>query len=339
MLPIGSNIVEVMHNLNLFDSVVPKNKIHPAFKALRDSNDHQYAKGLMNSLFARMTDPNGNFVRDFQSDGFHSRVFELACFAYLEEAGLSINRQYERPDFVATRDNISICVEVTSANPSTGRKTDIALNRMLPLSEDQIQEKVNNEFPKRMRSVLRKKSRRRYERLSHCEGKPIVLMVAPFFEAGSVFYVDEALLRCLYDYGEVSEEQQKIAPLFTSKENDSISAVLYCNAFTVPRFFRLSTPLGENSELVAIRQGYYLEDSSESMFSVSEFRYRVGDDFVPRETWAEGVTVFLNPYARIPLDPLILPCTSRFSVRDDYLIRDIIGFHPVLSSMIVGRNN
>jgi hypothetical protein len=39
-----------------------------------------------------MGDPNGNFVRDFQGDGFHSRVFELACFAYLEEAGLTITR-------------------------------------------------------------------------------------------------------------------------------------------------------------------------------------------------------------------------------------------------------
>lgn len=322
------------YKLDIFNPVVSDTKVHPAFKALRDSNEHRYARALMNSLFERMTDPNGNFVHDFQSDGFHSRLFELACFAYLEESGFSINRKCERPDFVVNRGGVSICVEVTSANPSTGRKTDIALNHMIPLTENQIQEKVNKEFPKRMRIVLRKKSKRGYEKLKQCEDKSLILMVAPFFEAGSIFYIDEALVRCLYDY-ESSKELQKIPPFFALGENYFISAVLYCNAFTVPRFFRLSIP--ESPELVMMRKGYYLEDSSESQFLVSEFNYRVGDNSAPKETWAQGVTVFLNPYAEIPLDPFALPCTSRFLVRDNFLIRDIIGFHPILSSMVVQR--
>ena len=45
----------------------------------------------MNALYQRMGDPNGNSLGDFQADGFHTRLFELACFAYLESAGFELN--------------------------------------------------------------------------------------------------------------------------------------------------------------------------------------------------------------------------------------------------------
>ena len=56
--------------VNLFQSRTHEHKLHPAFRALRDSDIHVDARSLMNALYARMGDPNGNFPGDFQTDGF-----------------------------------------------------------------------------------------------------------------------------------------------------------------------------------------------------------------------------------------------------------------------------
>ncbi|MHB1592258.1 MAG: hypothetical protein ACYCTW_12115 [Sulfuricella sp.] len=139
----------------------------------------------MNALYARMGDPNGNFPGDFQTEGFYSRLFELVCFAYLESAGFDLNRSYESPDFLASlRGDFIIAIEATTANPTAGRATDISLLQMPDLSEAEIFEKVENEFPRRMTSVLQKKLAYQYHDLPHCLGKPLVLMVAPSSSRG-----------------------------------------------------------------------------------------------------------------------------------------------------------
>ena len=88
--------------MDLFLPIVAPERRHPQFVELRASPFHEDARALMNALLNRMGDPNGGLVRNFQSDGFHSRPFEIASFAYLEEVGLTIDRSHERPDFLAS---------------------------------------------------------------------------------------------------------------------------------------------------------------------------------------------------------------------------------------------
>lgn len=320
--------------VNLFQSRMPETRLHPAFRALRDSDIHVDARSFMNALYARMGDPNGNFPGDFQTEGFHSRLFELACFAYLESAGFDLNRSHESPDFLASsRDNFTIAIEATTANPTAGRATDISLLQMPDLSEAEIFEKVENEFPRRMTSVLQKKLAYRYHDLPHCLGKSLVLMVAPFFEPGAVFYTDESLLKCLYGVGGITAGAA--APFFDLPDASSISGVLYCNAFTVPRFFRMATRLDNTEEVRAVRRGVcYTGDPNEDD-SPHEFQFQVGDSSVPKETWYEGVTLFINPNANHPLQQSLLPRTCTFSVRDNVVNREVHGFHPVTSFMFI----
>jgi len=314
---------------DLFASVVADHRLHPQFRALRDSVVHAEARALMSTFYKRMGDPNGNFVDDFQADGFHSRLFELACFAYLEEAGMKLDRTDEAPDFLASRTGTCIAIEATTANPPTGRATDICALKMEQLSMNEISEKVEVEFPRRMRSILRKKLERQYHKLPQCQGKPLVLMVAPFFEAGATFYTDEALIDSLY------RNSGNAKAFFLDPNAAAISAVVYCNAFTVPRFFRLATRLDEKTGMNAIRKGTCYEQYSETQFSSREFEHCLGSTSVPRETWSEGVTLFLNPNASTPIPPGFLPNTSTLSVRGGYLIREVHGFHPVTSFMVV----
>lgn len=284
----------------------------------------------MNSLYQRMGDRNATFINGFQGEGFHSHLFELACYAYLEEARFQVERPDPSPDFLATTpEGNPIALEATTANPTPGRMTDISLRALSELSQQELQEKVEHEFPKRMRSILMRKLGRRYHERPNCEGIPLVLVVAPFFEAGSTTYVDLSLLNLFYGRGDAGDGSDG---LFSDPAGAQISAVLYTNAFTVSRFVRLATPW-DTADFVAERQGVcYQPDDPGPTY---DFRYRMGAPEAPRETWAEGVTLFLNPNATNPLGEDALPCSCLYACDDTGVYRTISGFHPLSSGTVM----
>lgn len=317
-----------MPNLtDIFEPIVKEERFHPQFRALLNSPFHGEARSLINALYKRMGEPSKAFIRKFQTDNFHSHLFEIACFAYLESAGLKPRRDYSSPDFLALRDGLTLAIEATTANPPERQAADISLVQMKELSEEELVQKVEAEFPRRMLSILKKKINHQYNQLPQCAGHPLILMVAPFFEPGSVYYTDESLVDCLYGI------EDSTTGFFSLPEAEVISAVLYCNAFTVPRFFRLATPLDDTAKMSAMREGMYFAVESDGELVVREYQYRVGSHSSPEETWHEGVTLFLNHNARIPISKEILPCTSSFSVEDRYLVREVHGFHPLTSYM------
>lgn len=292
---------------DLFTPVV-KERLHDAFRQLLESPFHWAARDLMNDLFRRMGDPDGNFVRDFQTDGFHSRMFEIACYAYLEAQGLEIERS-DRPDFVVARDGQRVALEATTTNPRSGRATDISLRKVEPLSAAAILEKCSNEFPIRMGSALRSKLEKKYWELPSCAGIPFVLIVGPFHEAGSTTYVDDSLARYLYgtetfdDWTErngvlvrgdvpvrAHEFGGKSIPsnFFGEQGAENISAVIYCNQLTVPRFYRMAAQAGiAPANVTDVRTGYCLLPGEGTL----EYQYVVGEDGTPVETWWQGVTI------------------------------------------------
>jgi hypothetical protein len=120
-----------------------------------------------------------------------------------------------------------------------------------------------------------------------------------------------------------------------------VSAVLFTNQFTVPRFYRLGANASTNRQMVAIRQGWYYErvastDLASDELACGEYRYRVGHPSAPDEPWWQGVTLFLNPLATVPLPEHLLRATS--VVRVDYsgnVVREVFGFHTLTSFMAV----
>jgi len=275
-----------------------------------------------------MGDRNATFIKDFQGEGFHSHLFELACYAYLEEARFHVERPDPSPDFFATTPSgNAIAVEATTANPFS-RSTDISLRALSDLSQEEILQKAEVEFPKRMRTILMRKLMRRYHERPNCAGLPLVLAVGPFFEAGSTTYVDLSLLELFYGRGEESGERG----LFFGSEGAQISAVLYTNAFTVPRFVRLATPW-DTADFVAEREGICLrEDDPDSTYG---FRYRMGAPETPTETWAEGVTLFLNLNATNPLKDFRLPCSCLYAGDEAGIYQAVSGFHPLASGTVM----
>lgn len=190
---------------------------------------------------------------------------------------------------------------------------------------DDFEFQIPEKFSARMLASLKNKLKRGYQDLPHVAGKPFVLMIAPFFEPGSVFAPDFPLLDILYP----TEPDLTVPPFFWLPDAASISAVAYCNSFTIPKFFRLSDHEFLANELTALRTGLALIDE----LSLSGFRFKIGHEKTPVETWPEGVTLFHNPLAETPLPPDFLPASSWFVCEEGMVKRHVKGFHPFFSRM------
>jgi hypothetical protein len=324
-------------NVDLFQQVVSGDVAHPQFLSLSSSPLHAAVRVLINELFARMGDPDKKFVYEFQGPGFHSHLFELACFAYLEEAGFVAARTFFRPDFLVSKNGIDLALECTTANPKEGRGTDISVAGMENWTDEKLAEKVDVEFPRRVIRLLNSKLKKGYHLLPQCANKPFVLVVAPFHESGSGLYSDESVIKAFF--GGALDDDQVIEPFFRYPEAKHISAILYCNAFQVSKFLRMSTDFRSLPNLTAVREGKCYVEHTESEYAFSDFRFRMTDPSIPQEDWAEGITIFENPFAEILLPAKILPCTSTISLKDGYVYRDVHGFHPLVSYMLMSIGN
>lgn len=324
---------------DLFTLSVSEAREHPNYRALRRSPFHDAARTLISELYQRMGDPNGGFRGDFQSDGFHARLFELASLAYLEEAGALVDRSHDTPDFLAELRGHELAIEVTTANPAAGEDRDISITQLEPISDEEIYERASTTFPHRIISIIRKKLGKRYHQLPHCQGRSLVFIIAPYFEPGSVCYIDESLLGQLYGYWTPGLPEPPNTPIFASPICADLAAIVYCNQFTVPRFLRIALLSGYGGLLRGERTGFCFLDNGSDDFVVTEYRHRLDDPSVPRETWSQGVTVFYNPYAAHPIPGGLLPCSSYFHVVDCGLRREIEAFHPVTSFMEVHVDN
>jgi hypothetical protein len=317
--------------IDLFEPVVSPGKWHPQFAELLGSSLHSSARALMNELNARMGHPNGHFERDFQTHGFHAGVFELACFGYLEEAGFTVDRSCERPDFIISAGGLRAAIEAVTLNPQDGTTPDVSLRRLEQLSDAEIFAKTNVEFPSRIIRSLKKKLRQGYQNLPHCRDIPLVLMIAPYFEAGSGFFTDDALVHPLF--GGPIGIRNVVPPFFQQVAARPVSAVVYCNQFTVSRFLRLSVDFGARETPTAFRRGFCCWPIGDENHALGPFEHKLGSPNLPKESWAEGVTVFENPLAAVPLQFGFFPGTSRVFVEDGHVCRTVSAFHPVVSFM------
>ncbi len=241
---------------------------------------------------------------------------------------MAIDRACACPDFIARRGADAIAIEAVTVNPSDGTDADVSVARMPELTVAEIHDKASTEFPHRLLAVLMRKLRHDYHKHEHVAGKPLVLMIAPFYEPGSSFYIEDSLLPALFPM----EPRPPVTPFFAREGAAEISAVAYCNAFSVSKFWRMADPSYVAENFIADRSGHAFFEGKDTLHG---FRYRVGHEATPEETWHEGVTLIVNPFAATPLPDGLLPASSTISVVGDRLDRRIKGFHPLTSAMIV----
>lgn len=210
---------------DLFDPVVPPQRLNPTFTLLRDSAGSEPARHMMNMAFDTLVDSDGNFVEQFQTQGFDARVFELYLHAYFSDLeGVKVVRP-ARPDFLVTLGGLTVAVEATTSNPAQGRggapaptanievtdahyaaaKRSGLVDTLAVFAPDLDLEsrahtiaRAEHEFPIRIAGPLTAKLGHRYWELPDVAGRPLVLAVEAFHAPDALTFSSAGLTGYLY---------------------------------------------------------------------------------------------------------------------------------------------
>ena len=337
----------------LFESCVPEEKLHPSFLQMLSFSTSEPARWMMERTFESYRDVDGNFIQQFQTTGFNARFFELYLFAYLTKSGFEVE-QRGAPDFLATKDGVTIAIEATTTNPSTSGPLVDGFKSRDELNEKELLDYIKNEFPIRLGSALFSKLNKRYWELDRCKGKPIVIAIEAFHDEESLELADSALARYLYDIDQSAEfsdaegldiSTRKVkghsargkeipSGFFFQEGAENISAVIFSNSGTHAKFNRMGYQHGIGNDHLHMGRVGFCANPDPSAMDPSYFSYDMDEPpFV--ETWGQGLSVFHNPKCKFPLPPDFLTASQNHKFSQEQFVTHCSGWHPFSSTTSV----
>lgn len=339
--------------VDFFQPVVRAERLNPTFKSVSDAIGYSPAREIIAAMMYYFEDPDGNFVEQFQTTGFDARVWELYLFAALHELGYAFDRSFPAPDYFCNGLKGQFFIEAVTVNPTmqngasveSGPPSDVAGYRRY----------LEEYLPIKFGSPLYSKLKRRYWDLPHVAGKPIVLAIQDFHFPHSMAWSEPSVAPYLYgkrftarhdetgtlivESATVKEHSWggKVIPsgFFFQPGAEHISAVLTNSQGTISKFNRLGFLAGFGSRLVQMtRSGTrYVHDPNAARSE--PFVQRVhAPDF--SETWVEGMNVYHNPRALVPLRPQMLPTAAHHRLTENGMLGSVIpDFHPYGSETVI----
>lgn len=316
-----------------------EDRLHPNYLYVL-KEDLPFSKEVIENWAEGFIDRDKKFVKEFQTT-FNSSFWELYLFAVLKELGLSVNMDYDRPDFVVESEEKGFVVEATIANhPNTGTPEwerhysaeEIAkwpINRIL----DNATLRLANSF------ISKSRKYNDYNKLEYVKGKPYVIAISPFDQPFFFAQNHQAIQRVLYgfdryiaiDWDDTNRElfdavfMENIVknngskvPLgyFNNKEHAHVSAVIFSNVAT----FSKVRVLSEDPRITLVyskRYNYYGTQPLEQVEEKSKYY----------EHLLDGLVVFHNPNANIPfnIEEFYHPIIGHygFDVESDEFLVDI----------------
>lgn len=337
---------------DLFEQVVPDDKLHPAFARLQNHPASVATRAALSAAYDSFADPDGNFLKDFQSVGFDARLFELYLSAYFSYSGFSLDRSHNRPDFLVSRNGLTIAVEATTSNPS---QSGILATGGTPIadlhSEAEILKYVDGELAVRQSGPLNTKLKASYWKEPHVDKKPIVFAIQAFHDPQSLYFSDSSLAQYLYGlkgtprFDEDGTVRMDSAPIdkhsiltkevpsgfFALPDSDYISAVIFTNAGSHAKFTRMGYQMGAGTEVLHIVRHGLAYDPEPSAMLPAYFSYNL--DAPPRvEPWGEGLIVLHNPFARHPIPDGFFPFASDTRLVSGEIVSRRQWWHPITST-------
>jgi len=316
---------------SLFKPVTKPEKLDKHFQAVSTLQTYSAARKLMDEVFTDFTDIDGSFIREFQTEGFSPRLFELALYAYLREHGYALDRSGPAPDFVHHGD-MPFGIEVTTTNPPQNVKDDpaddAAVQKLLPEDMSESGREFVFQIGKALRRKLlkRNKDNQAYWEQENMTKVPFVIAVAAFHDGYAQMHplghITEYLYgrtdQATYDkFGNLTLTPVKVesheydgkkipSGLFAQPEARNLAGVIFTNSHTISKFNRIGTEKGYGPPDVAILRFGYTYDPDPDASVPLEFVYVVEEKPSEPETFTEGLDLFINPYAENPLNPKAL---------------------------------
>lgn len=340
-----------------FDLVVPEHRVHGGFRTLRQAPGLAPARALIRELIGQLEDADGNFLEQFQSDGFHARLWELYLNTYFLDAYFSVGRDQRRPDFVLAKAPFVVCVEATTVNPTQGA-SPLAVPPTAKSVIEEVRMRNASYLPIKLGSALTSKLDERYWELDVVKGKPFVVAIMDFHELAvdrfSIAASSAGLLGYLYgidqewhhdDSGRLiinthAVEAHTYGPkripsgFFALEGAEHVSAVMYSNSATLPKFNRMGYLKGLATDGILMGRKGVCIDHDPRAATPLQSGYLLGDPRFP-EPWGQGLDVFHNPRALHPLHPDLFPDTASHRFDGQQLRSRIPAFHPLASATFV----
>jgi hypothetical protein len=311
--------------VDFFRLQVPRERLHPTFATLLDGEGFSPARALVGAMMRWYEDVDGNFIEQFQTGAFDARLLELYTYALLVENSFSLTREHEAPDFLAEDILGTIAVEVTTVNPTQDSQGNLVPPPQIT-TEDERLAYIKHYIPIKFASALKRKLRKAYWSMPHVAGKPLAFVIQDFHAAASMTFARSGLINYLYGYehnphrdadGKLVVVATKVAEhrwgrkrsesgFFDLPGAEHVSAVIFNSSATLPKFNRIGYVAGFGSRRVRmIRHGTVWNPDVDATRPIP-FEARVDDpDYT--ESWTEGLDVFHNPRAVIPLNPEHFP--------------------------------
>ena len=336
-------------SLDLFTPIIPADKQHAYFRQLISDTAFFPAREIIKKMMPYYNDVDGNFVQQFQSTGFDSRVWELCIYTYLKEEELFLNRDYGAPDFLVTKYAKTVAIEAVIV----GRKSNNAVRhlRTMPVCKtpEELIAETENAMPIRFGSPLFSKLQKKYWELPHVIGNPLVFAIADFHDDQSMLWSSTALMNYLYGYRDdfyydydghlvivpkkilVHKVGDKEIPsgFFFQPGSEHISAVLFSASGTISKFNRMGRQAGfKDSSIIMIREGTCYDHDPNAVIPKA-FSYIVDEN--SNETWSEGFSMFHNPNAINPVSEELFPSIGHHYFKDGFIKSNLPKFHPYAS--------
>jgi hypothetical protein len=331
-------------DLDLFSPVVPDDRLHRSFRSLVTSAGYAPSRAMMQQVFARMGDRDGNFVQQFQTEGFDARTWELYLYAVFEALDFAIDMSHDAPDFLLDGRSVAWAVEATTANPPASGAQPV------PEEPEARAAYLREELPIRLGSPLLSKLNRAYWEQPHVAGRPFVIALQSFATDDSLHYTDTALADLLYGLRTTGRRRtdgtleiittpikqhsgSKTIPsnFFRQPEAEHISAVLWSNSGTVAKFGRMAYQQGLASAGLRMRRIGTRHVLNPDASEPEIFGYDVGSRY---ENWAEGLVLIHNPSAVQPLPYQALPEAVHHELEDGRVVSTLPPFHAYNSTTV-----
>src|SRR5262249_11468196 len=270
------------------------------------------ARNLIGEIANSFIDNDGNYAQEFQSINFNARLWELYLHVYLHNAGLRIIKANPSPDFEVEWFGEKFFIEAVTVNPS---QSDTRPDLPSPETEAEVTDRLRDFMPIKFGSALYSKLQKRYWELPHVTGRPLILAIHDYHVEDAMVWSRTALAEYLFglrtrliDGAPVDEPigshqwQEKVIPsgFFNQPESEWVSAVLFSNQATIPKFNRMGRLAGLGSSGVKmIRRGYLYNPDPTALDPIPFARDLDDPDY--EESWSDGLVMYHNPNAKHPL--------------------------------------
>ena len=299
-------------SLNLFDPIVSAERQHTIFKQICEP---QFApeRAVLADWSKGFVDRDGKFVQEFQTS-FESSMWELYVYACIRALGGTVDFLHASPDFVTSLHGHNLCIEATIARPPAGAQDAYGAG---PASVPDDLTAFNLESTLRLCNSFTAKAdkfNRSYSVLPHVQGKPYVIAIASFDRPNAHLAANRPIIAALYGiYFDEAETLATQAPqiirypvdgvrktptaavlagYFANCANAHVSAVIYSPVATWGKIRALAD--APNAKTI------YTTFHPNPTSLLPSMRRVWKSDYA--EHLLDGLYIFHNPFARLPLD-------------------------------------